>query len=275
MKKYGFAVLCMAALSMGALLCGCQSSEERAAEAAARLEQAKQAAMESYDYQPILDDYDKLFSLKTGMSKKEITDIMGGEPKEAKDYSDAITLKYQYDYNGDISLYIDVMTNKQEDKAYYFCYELCERKENNIIHHLVEDEKLFEQFIEKNPQAEKSEPPSEWFYHVKLRKDTWEAQTFAEDKEDGNSAEWSISIKDSALAPPDTIEKYPCMGKNDTCNNYTYDPDDFFCNSCDPDNNNIEGDQSDGAVGDNNGDGVIDEKDWEKEWEGYLNEKLN
>ena len=36
-------------------------------------------------------------------------------------------------------------------------------------------------------------------------------------------------------------EKYPCMGKNDTCPNYTYDPYDFFCSSCDPDGDNKEG----------------------------------
>ncbi len=38
-------------------------------------------------------------------------------------------------------------------------------------------------------------------------------------------------------------ETYYCMGKNDTCNNKTSDPYDFYCHSCDPDNNNIEGDQ--------------------------------
>ena len=34
-------------------------------------------------------------------------------------------------------------------------------------------------------------------------------------------------------------------------------------------------DTSDGVVGDNNGDGKIDEEDWEEEWKNYLNEKMN
>lgn len=63
-----------------------------------------------------------------------------------------------------------------------------------------------------------------------------------------------------------------CMGKNDKCKNKTYSATDLYCYSCDPDNNNIEGDQrtSDGKVGDNNGNGRIDTDDWEKEWEDTL-----
>ncbi len=38
-----------------------------------------------------------------------------------------------------------------------------------------------------------------------------------------------------------STEKYPCMGKNDTCPNYTYSPYDFYCSSCDPDGDNVEG----------------------------------
>ena len=34
-----------------------------------------------------------------------------------------------------------------------------------------------------------------------------------------------------------------CMGKNDTCKNKTYSAYDLYCHSCDPDDNNIEGDQ--------------------------------
>lgn len=32
-----------------------------------------------------------------------------------------------------------------------------------------------------------------------------------------------------------------CMGKNDTCKNKTYDPYDYYCSSCDPDGDNVEG----------------------------------
>lgn len=35
--------------------------------------------------------------------------------------------------------------------------------------------------------------------------------------------------------------EYWCMGKNDTCQNKTDSPDDFFCNKCDPNGDNIEG----------------------------------
>lgn len=34
---------------------------------------------------------------------------------------------------------------------------------------------------------------------------------------------------------------YYCMGKNDTCPNKTNSPYDFYCSSCDPNNDNIEG----------------------------------
>lgn len=72
---------------------------------------------------------------------------------------------------------------------------------------------------------------------------------------------------------------YYCMGKGDTCNNKTSDPFDLYCYSCDPDGNNIEGDQrnskSDGYVGDNDYDGDIDYSDWESEWNAYLDDKLN
>lgn len=35
--------------------------------------------------------------------------------------------------------------------------------------------------------------------------------------------------------------EYWCMGKNDTCQNKTTSPDDFFCDECDPNGDNIEG----------------------------------
>lgn len=35
--------------------------------------------------------------------------------------------------------------------------------------------------------------------------------------------------------------KYPCMGKNDTCPNYTHNAYDLYCDKCDPDGDNVEG----------------------------------
>lgn len=71
--------------------------------------------------------------------------------------------------------------------------------------------------------------------------------------------------------------EYWCMGKGDTCHNKTSSPTDLYCHSCDPDDNNIEGDQrtTDGVVGDNDGNGTIDEHDWETEWNDYLNNKYD
>ena len=72
--------------------------------------------------------------------------------------------------------------------------------------------------------------------------------------------------------------EYWCMGKGDTCKNKTYSPTDLYCHSCDPDDNNIEGDQrkkSSGEVKDYNGNGKVDENDWEKAWKKFLNEKMN
>ena len=76
--------------------------------------------------------------------------------------------------------------------------------------------------------------------------------------------------------------EYWCMGKGDTCKNKTSSPTDLYCYSCDPDNNNIEGDQrsnksygNKGKVKDNNYDGKVNGDDWEKAWKDYLNDKYN
>ncbi|MDE5769710.1 MAG: hypothetical protein K2H29_05140 [Oscillospiraceae bacterium] len=54
--------------------------------------------------------------------------------------------------------------------------------------------------------------------------------------------EKSTKIKtNDTISKSDSVESYYCMGKHDTCNNKTYDPYDFYCSSCDPDNDNIEG----------------------------------
>ena len=70
------------------------------------------------------------------------------------------------------------------------------------------------------------------------------------------------------------------MGKNDTCKNKTYSASDLYCHSCDPDNNNIEGDQSKsygsgGKVIDNDYDGDVDNDDWEKAWGDYLDDQYD
>lgn len=78
--------------------------------------------------------------------------------------------------------------------------------------------------------------------------------------------------------------EYWCCGKGDTCRNKTYSPTDLYCHSCDPDDNNIEGDQrkssgsskkGSGEIKDTNGNGKVDEDDWEKAWKDYLNEHMN
>ena len=75
--------------------------------------------------------------------------------------------------------------------------------------------------------------------------------------------------------------EYYCMGKNDTCNNKTYSPTDLYCHSCDPDDNNVEGDQSKksygdgGEVIDNDYDNDIDEDDWEKAWGDFLDDEYD
>lgn len=41
-----------------------------------------------------------------------------------------------------------------------------------------------------------------------------------------------------------------------------------------PKEENLDEDSSDGVVGDNNHDGVVDDEDWEIEWKDYINDKL-
>ncbi len=52
----------------------------------------------------------------------------------------------------------------------------------------------------------------------------------------------SYSSSGSSGSSSDTLKagEYWCMGKNDTCKNKTYDPFDYYCSSCDRNNNNIE-----------------------------------
>ena len=45
----------------------------------------------------------------------------------------------------------------------------------------------------------------------------------------------SSNVKSDGMGP------YYCMGKNDTCNNKTYNCHDMYCDSCDPDGDNKEG----------------------------------
>ena len=53
--------------------------------------------------------------------------------------------------------------------------------------------------------------------------------------------EKTVSKSNDTVSKSNSVESYYCMGKNDTCKNKTYDPYDFYCSSCDPDNDNIEG----------------------------------
>ena len=51
-------------------------------------------------------------------------------------------------------------------------------------------------------------------------------------------------MKDQAVGKDYSYDdggEYYCMGKNDTCPNKTKNAYDLYCNSCDPDGDNIEG----------------------------------
>lgn len=54
---------------------------------------------------------------------------------------------------------------------------------------------------------------------------------------------WETDSNTSSGSSSDSLKEgeYWCMGKNDTCKNKTYDPYDYYCDSCDPDGDNVEG----------------------------------
>lgn len=52
-----------------------------------------------------------------------------------------------------------------------------------------------------------------------------------------NDQAYLESSKESGLEPG----TFWCMGKNNTCQNKTSSPTDFYCSTCDPDGDNIEG----------------------------------
>ena len=85
----------------------------------------------------------------------------------------------------------------------------------------------------------------------------------------------SKSESKSYYSESDSDDSFYCMGKNDTCSNKTSSAYDLYCHSCDPDDNNIEGDQSksNGYVDDYDYDGDVDGDDWEDAWSDYLDDK--
>ena len=98
---------------------------------------------------------------------------------------------------------------------------------------------------------------------------TTEQKTEAETESAKQDDTKKVASADKADSDKSDDEEFWCMGKNDTCQNKTSSAYDLYCNACDPDDNNIEGDQSgdrtDGAVGDNDYDGDVDNDDWEDE----------
>ena len=98
---------------------------------------------------------------------------------------------------------------------------------------------------------------------------------------DSEAKSYSSDSKSDSYSSDTSKEEYYCMGKHDTCNNKTSSPYDYYCHSCDPDDNNVEGDQSSnsygdgGAIIDNDYDNDIDEEDWENAWDDYVNDKMD
>lgn len=59
----------------------------------------------------------------------------------------------------------------------------------------------------------------------------------APDYEYYDAPDYEYDVPDDGLSSGE----YWCMGKGDTCQNKTYSAYDFYCSSCDPDGDNIEG----------------------------------
>lgn len=83
----------------------------------------------------------------------------------------------------------------------------------------------------------KNNSKNEYYYNYNNTK-TYSSQYY-----EGNSEvkDW---MKDQASGKNyDTNDggEYYCMGKNDTCPNKTYNAYDLYCDSCDPDGDNVEG----------------------------------
>lgn len=53
--------------------------------------------------------------------------------------------------------------------------------------------------------------------------------------------DWMIDYAQDKEYQYDDGGSYYCMGKNDTCTNKTKNAYDLYCNSCDPDGDNVEG----------------------------------
>ena len=68
-------------------------------------------------------------------------------------------------------------------------------------------------------------------------------QYAADSNEAGNDAvkDWMKDQANGKDYGDDDGGSYYCMGKNDTCPNKTNNKYDLYCNSCDPDGDNVEG----------------------------------
>lgn len=251
MKKYGIIrtiaiLICIASLFS---LTGCtwfMSPEERQ-------ELAEQTAFENYDVTPLLNTLDEFFQVKTGMSKDDVLEVLNknddylntGKEKTSdlwRTYTYTIdfdSYKADVPYQVEISYSIDSKSNRVTSMGYSISKS---KSPNNALLNmeglLTKDEVV--KNIKSHNSGASDETAKKTFCDLYLSKSDDKWRLMLKSKSDENH----IGIIDDTFYKPE-----PTKPKKENT--------------------------SDGKVGDNNGDGKVDEEDWEQEWKDYINKKMN
>ena len=256
MKKHGiirtiFILICTTALLFPLTGCTWFMSQEE------RQELYDQRAYEDYmninDVTPLLNTIDEFFQVETGMSKDDVLDVLNKNDdylNNGKDEtSDGGMIRYTIDfdsYKADVPYHVEISYGFYSNRVNRMNYSISKSESaNNALLNmkglLSKDEVVKRIKSHIHGASDKSDNPSKRsFYDLYLSKSDDKWRLMMSSGSDDNS----ISIIDDTFYKPE-----PTKPKKENT--------------------------SDGKVGDNNGDGKVDEEDWEQEWKDYINKKMN
>lgn len=205
--------------------------------------------------EPVKEDTGKIMKLKCGMTYDEVI-AMVGEPCEEKKEGNIYRLStWRFDSIASLTALVgDIAQTDELVPAEFVCqfYKDLLYGGDYIIYGLGDTADKVSEKIVSLYQSTKENANKEWSHKSDRSNEYWKVdlvKTF-------NGELWLLNF--------DATDR-DSMGYKISFQNYKY-----YVKT--PDSGE---DKSDGKVGDNDGNGVIDEKDWEEEWKNFLNGKLN
>lgn len=254
MRKYRIirtlAILICTALLFSLTGCTWSMSQEE------RQELYDQRAYEDYDVTPLLNTLDEFFQVKTGMSVDAVLEILNKNESYLNTGKDETTdfnerrMSYTIDfdsYKADVPYQVEIR----------YKFDSKSNRVNRMVYSISKSESANNALLNIEGLLTKDEAVKNIISH----------NSGASDK----SGETGYDFCDLYLSKSD--DKWRLMMKsNPSQNNISIIDDTFYVPE--PTKPKKE-DSSDGNVGDNNGDGKVDEEDWEQEWKDYINKKMN